>query len=102
MPGLFWIGIVVGLAQAGPPEPPSSPAPTTLRASSPTPVDEVVVTAPKPTKIEERKYEVVPGVRGRELDAEAARKAPIVRYRDNIYAPYPGLNCVFRSKGCPN
>jgi len=33
-----------------------------------------------------------------ELAALARRKADFIRYRDNIHAPYPGLNCVYRGK----
>lgn len=101
----IWALLVIELAQGAvsvSAKPPGSPSIPPLRTSTPNSVDEIVVTAPKPGQVDEPKYKVVTGVRGRELDAEAGRKAAFIRYRDNIHAPYPGLNCVFRGKTCPN
>ena len=68
----------------------------------PTLLDEVVITAPKQEKPQAPMYNVASGERGREFEAAEKRKAAIVLYRDNLWAPYPGLNCVFRGRRCPD
>lgn len=102
---LGWVLLMVGFVQAteapvtatGRPSTPPPPS-----ASAPNSVDEVVVTAPRQGKPAPPMYPVVSGERGRRIEAEGRRKDAMVLYRDNLWAPYPGLRCVFRAKTCPD